>query len=112
MLPCSAQHGEHISVAGDVTLRCPDVEARSEDGEATYGNITRTFDLVPTAGSQSEEVTAARSVVLPSQIECNHPPRTKFEGTETFVTCLWLADPSISCTFKVKRGAIARVLLQ
>ena len=92
--------------AENVNLTCPDETARP-GGEATYGNVTKTFDKIQRARISDTEPVQTDAIVLPSQIECTYPSGTKFQATETLVTCLWIADPSISCQFVVNRGAVS-----
>lgn len=78
----------------------------SETGDAAFGFIRRTFDTyVKNCTANHED-----AVVLPSQIECTHPPGTKFFDKATSVRCMWLESTSISCTFVVTRGAALRAL--
>lgn len=74
----------------------------SDSGDTAYGNIRKSFDTLPEDCDRNQ----ADAVVLPSEIECTHPPWTKFSSKATEVTCMWIASPAISCTFQVTRGAI------
>lgn len=92
-------------LAETVELICPNVTARRDDGEATYGGIERTFDTVLLRSKDDSSQTSRQTVVLPSQIECTHPSASKFHSGKTRVTCMWTASPDIHCEFWVTRGA-------